>query len=234
MYPMSLPVASTTRTDAEQWIDDLSWHRQVYKQSKFRWWDTEAVLVATEFTGGRNNFRTIADLRELERYRISVSEYALTCQRALGLALKDVRSNLNLSGWDRVGDLLDLDPGECASSSFFATWADPYDSRQISNPQVRRIRRMCDGFFFASPLLLAWELKQLWRLYQAAEDVLEDTLVDLLVELRETARTQDLVRAIGMSTEAGLDDRIAMQRDARGPVGDPRRIPQQTFGPLPH
>lgn len=228
---MPLPLGST-RMEPAHWIDDLAWHRQVYKQSKFRWDSTEALLVATEFTGGRQDFRTVADLRELEVYRLALSEYTTTCQRALGLALQEARNGLGTSGWEGVAALLDLSAVDCSASSYFARWGDPRIAGQFSNPQVRRIRKMCAGFFFASPLLLAWELAQLWKLYRAAEELLEDTLVDLVVELQPHVHTSDLLHALHTTTEVGLSNRINSQRHGRGPAGDPRRAPRQQFSPL--
>lgn len=228
---MPLPLGST-RMEPAHWIDDLAWHRQVYKQSKFRWDGTEALLVATEFTGGRQDFRTVADLRELEVYRLTLSEYTTTCQRALGLALQEARSGLGTSDWEGIAALLDLSAVDCSTSSYFARWGDPRIAGQFSNPQVRRIRKMCAGFFFASPLLLAWELSQLWKLYRAAEELLEDTLVDLVVELQPHVHTSDLLHALHTTTEVGLSNRINSQRHDRGPAGDPRRTPRQQFSPL--
>ncbi|EQM29999.1 hypothetical protein ATN37_02170 [Rhodococcus sp. MH15] len=231
MDGMPLPLGST-RMEPAHWIDDLAWHRQVYKQSKFRWDGTEALLVATEFTGGCQEFRTVADLRDLEGYRLALSEYTMTCQRALGLALQEARYGLGSGHWEDIATLLDLTAVDCAASSYFARWGDPRVAGQFSNPQVLRIRKMCAGFFFASPLLLAWELSQLWKLYRAAEELLEDTLVDLVVELQPLVRTSDLLHALHTTTEVGLNNRISSQRHERGPSGDPRRVPRQTFSPL--
>lgn len=230
---MTRPAGFPDSDQASHWIEDLVWHRQTYKQSKYRWWDNEPILVASEFTGGRHSFTTIGELRELETYRLALSEYALTCQRAMGVALKQARTGLRLQGWNHLSRLLDLEVQECAESAYLATWADPYDDREISNPQVQRIEKMCAGFLFASPLLLAWELRQLWALYQAAENVLEDTLVDLLVELSERCWPGDLARAVGLVGEHGLQDRIERQRTHRGAVGDPRRCEHQVFRPIP-
>ena len=79
------------------WIDDLAWHRQVYKQSKFRWDGTEALLVATEFTGGRQDFRTVADLSELEAYRLTLSS---TQRRVSGLSA--LPSRRQETAWERA------------------------------------------------------------------------------------------------------------------------------------
>ncbi|MEV6774406.1 hypothetical protein AB0N05_37795 [Nocardia sp. NPDC051030] len=217
------------RTEPIHWPDDLDWHRGVYKDAKFRWQAIDALRTATDFTHGHHDFRTVGDLRRLAGYRLDLASYTTTCQRAFGRAIKQVRSGLKLPDWDGVGQLLRMDPIECAQSSFFATWADPRDPSRLTNPQVERVTLMCGRFAFASPLLLAWELKQVWRMCQAAEGILEDTLVDLVVELRGTVREDDLVRSSGMMTSAGLWDRVDTQRRDHGEAGDPRREPHQVF-----
>lgn len=231
---MTLPVGTTDTSDPSHWVDDLVWHRQSYRQSKFRWWDNEPVLVASEFTGGRHSFTSVDGLRELEEYRLTLGAYVLTCQRAMGLAMKDSRTGLGLAGWGKLAHLVDLDARRCEESAHLATWAYPYDQREISNPQVRRIEAMCAGFFFANPLLLTWELRQLWGLYYAAEQILEDTVVDLVEELLPTTPTSVLASAVGLYSEHGLRDRIFQQRSTRGAVGDSRRTLRQTFGPTPN
>lgn len=232
MVLMPLPLGSTKRMDPAQWIDDLAWHRQVYKQSKFRWDGTEALLIATEFTGGRQEFRTVADLRDLEAYRLALSQYVMTCQRALGIALEETRNGLRAADWGRVAGLMDMSTVDCSASSHLAECGNPRNPEEFSNAQVRRIQKMCAGFFFASPLLLAWELSQLWKLYRAAEDLIEDTIVDLVVELRPRVRSSDLRHALHLVTEVGLDHRVNDQRRERGAIGDPRRAPHQTFAEL--
>lgn len=226
---MTIPVGPIERRTPAQWIEDLTWHRQIYRDAKFRWTGTDALLVATEFTYGHDTFETVGDLHTLEKYRLGLATYTLTCQRAFGAAINDTRTGLAVQGWDLIADLMRIPILDCRTSSWHATWADPYDRRQVTNPQVSRITAMCDGFLFASPLLLAWELKQLWSLYAAAENILEDTIADLVTELTGTVRDEDLARAAGMSTIVGLHDRVATQRTERGEPTDPRRTPHQIF-----
>ena len=43
------------------WIDDLRWHRDQYRQSRFQWTSSDALLAATEFTRGRQSFTTLSE-----------------------------------------------------------------------------------------------------------------------------------------------------------------------------
>ncbi|OZD06420.1 hypothetical protein CH275_09345 [Rhodococcus sp. 06-235-1A] len=231
---MSLPDTATAPGSgvAARALDDLRWHRQFHRQSQFRWWDTEAALVATEFTRGQDQFHTVQDLAQLEHYRLALADYTATCQRALGRALKQSLRVLDTRSWSFATDSLMLLPRTCEQSSYLATWADPYDPTALSNPQVRRIQRSCERMMFGNPLILSWELSHLWGLYRAAETLLEDTLVDLTVELSESVSDSALLWATQMASKIGLKERIAEQRTTRGEPGDPRRRPRQSYSDL--
>lgn len=221
--------ASAGPVDPDRCLEDLRWHRDFHRQAQFRWWDSEAVLVATEFTGGRDNFETITELAELERDRLVLADYAATCQRALGSALKQARTTLGQGDWKFAEDNLCLTTRTCEQSSYLASWADPFDTRRASNPQVDRVRRSCARMMFGNPLILSWELSQLWTLYDAAEMLLEDALVDLSIELSDSCSPTALLWATQMASTVGLEQRIADQRERRGSPGDYRRHPRQSF-----
>ncbi|WP_377454642.1 hypothetical protein [Rhodococcoides fascians] len=215
--------------DPDRCLEDFRWHREFHRQAQFRWWDSEAVLVATEFTGGRDNFETITELAELERDRLVLADYAATCQRALGSALKQARTTLGQTDWKFAEDNLCLTTRTCEQSSYLASWADPFDHTWASNPQVDRVRRSCARMMFGNPLILSWELSQLWTLYDAAEMLLEDALVDLSIELSDSCSPTALLWATQMASTVGLEQRIADQRERRGSPGDDRRHPRQSF-----
>lgn len=82
---------------------------------------------------------------------------------------------------------------------------------------------------FGNPLILSWELSQLWTLYEAAEMLLEDALVDLSIELGNSCSPTALLWATQMASTVGLEHRIADQRERRGNPGDDRRRPRQSF-----
>lgn len=215
--------------DPERCLEDFRWHREFHRQSQFRWWDSEAVLVATEFTGGRDNFETVTELAELELNRLALADYAATCQRALGSALKQARTTLGQPDWTFAEDNLGLTARTCEQSSYLASWADPFDHREVSNPQVDRVRRSCARMMFGNPLILSWELNQLWTLYEAAEMLVEDALVDLSIELSDSCSSAALLWATQMVSTIGLEHRIADQRERRGNPGDSRRLPRQSY-----
>lgn len=209
---------------AEEWIEDLRWHRRQYRQSLFQWSGSDALNAATEFTSGQQDFTTAHDLSRLETHRRLAAFHSSTCQRAFGKAARHARGGLGLHSWHSVADCLDLPATECSASAHFATWSEP---KECTNNQVERVNKLVDGLFFTNPLIRAWELKQLWDLYSAAEDILEDALVDLAIELRHDREDTALAYALKMQTSIGLAQRIEAQRSLRGTAGDPRRIPRQ-------
>lgn len=208
---------------------DLDWHRRTYQESKFQWTGLDAVLVATEWTRGQDTFTNVHDLTALHARQRELAEYTTTCERAMGEAIDAARSGLKVPV-SKVADLLGLTNLDAEHAVYLsaldAIWSSPGDRSGRSNAQVRRIQRMCSGFLFGSPLLLAWELKQLWRLYQSAGALLEDTLIDLVIEL-EAVDPIVIAHALDLPNRRALEHRINAQRTERGEIGDPRRSPRQ-------
>ena len=107
-------------------------------------------------------------------------------------------------------------------------------------PEARtnaNVAHTLDELPFVNPLIEAWELKHLCGMYEAADNVLEDTLCDLIDELTGHVSDQDLVAATGMQSVASLQRRVAAARLQRGPPGrpaaDPRSgLPRQLDGSL--
>jgi len=211
----------------ELWLADLAWHRETYREAKFRWWDLDVMSIVTYNTWGRVDFTTLKHLRWLEEWRLEIAVFTDQCQMAMAAPLRQARETLGAAGWDEVAVLVGLTAVECSLADWLDTHAEP--EQRVPNFQVQRIQDMVAGMVSANPLILIFELKQLWRMYQAAEAVHEDTLCDLVEELRGTRREEDITEAAGLVSVAGLGHRVAAARAARGGPGDPRRVPVQKF-----
>lgn len=231
MQRTDLPTPTGVSGGLLQWIDDLMWHRRSYRQSKLRWWPDDAVLVATEHTRGRHDFTTVRDFADLRPIRARAEALVARVDIALGHSLSDV----NLADpemrddWARLGALIDLSPADCHRVVRTAAMSN------LRTPPIRAVAdvvRMCDGFYFASPLLTAWELKQLRDLYRAGADVVADTMNDLLVELTDRAYPTDLVRASGAASWSELSTLTDRHVRERGRAGDVRRQASQRYTPL--
>ena len=112
------------------------------------------------------------------------------------------------------------------------TWSAPENAGPggWSHPQISRVLRVVGRQPFRSPMIEAWELLQLSRMYQAAADIFEDLTVDLIGELRGQRPDEVLAVASGSGTVERMERRIQRAHAARGGPGDPRRYPTQFIG----
>jgi hypothetical protein len=214
----------STAATVETWLDDLFWHKKMYRGARWRWWGEHVTDLITTYTGGQLTFRSMDDLRQLQRYQQRAEDEAFTCQLALADPLQMAKDVMGI--WNVVGAAVGLSEVECSTPVCFA---ETHPTQARTNHQVERVRRVVRRQPFKNPLIEALELKQLWRLHQAAAAMLEDTTCDLLVELRDSRPDVALCEAVGVLSSKGLDTRIAAARKARGGPGDPRRIPRQIY-----
>ena len=203
------------------WLDDLRWHKHMFRQSRFRWWDEHAMRIVTRHTGGQLEFSTVRHLELLQQYQYQVGEHLLLCREAMAEPLRQARDTLG--GWEPVAAALGLSVVDCKVILWFAAGTRPEDR---TNVNVKAVLRKLP---FSNPLIQAWELKQLWRLYEAAADIFEDAICDLIEELRPTRPEEVLVRASQDVSPVGLAARVRHARQERGGPEDPRRTPAQIF-----
>lgn len=216
--------AAAARTTAQRkyWLAELHDHRAIHRQSRFRWWSDDVMITVTHNTRGRLNFTELKHLAWLEKWRQDMVEYAEDCRWGMAEPLHETANVFgnNDDAWERIGAAVNMDPQPLRKLLFFHTNANfPW----TPNTQVQRIHKMG----FRNPLIRIWELKQLVAMYTAAVDVHEDTLIDLVEELRPTHRMSDILRAANTASEERLHTRITTARDARGGPDDPRRVPRQ-------
>lgn len=215
----------------KSYLDELGDHRAIHQQSRFRW-DAEDVMSSVTWnTWGRIDFTELKHLAWLAEWRQKMLEHAVECQYGMAGPLREALplfgANTNIA-WKIIGDAVDMTPLQFNQLLWFYDH-DSDNTPWTPNSQVRRIHKMG----FGNPLIRIWEVKQLWAMYMAAVDVHEDTLVDLIEELRPTHRMSDILRAADIYNEDRLAERIAAARGARGGPNDPRRVPRQTFTDAP-
>jgi hypothetical protein len=213
--------AARARERAELWLDDLAWHKQMFRQSRFQWTGEHAVDIITWHTGGRVDYTTLAHLQMISRDQTEIRAYGTQCQLGMAEPLKQARPVVP-GGWKGVADAVGLTVADCTMTLSLASRTPP---DECTNADVRRVLR---GLPFTNPLIQIWELKQLWRLYEAADDLLEDTLCDLLLELLPTHPADELRLATGPYAPPPAT-RVGWNRAERGGPGDDRRIPSQRF-----
>lgn len=212
------------RAQRDLWLEDLDWHKRMYRSSRFRWGNHHVLQVLHRHTGGQSSFTTLEDLRLLQLYQAQVCDLSTRVRDALAGPLAQARDVVGPS-WEPAADAVGLSVIECRMITWCAQVAPapPHPGADLN------VERVLHKLPFTNPLTQAWELKQLWRLYEAAVDVLEDTICDLVDELRPTRPASVLMEITNSLSEHGLQQRVDAARTRRGLPGDPRRRPRQVF-----
>ena len=222
--PAGTPAGEERLKRAARWLDDLMWHKRMYRPARFRWWPEHLVDICTKTTGGQLDFSTMAHLQLLPQHQSSVRDVVHQFSGAIGQRLAN--SYMTLGSYDTIGRELGLTMAEIRS---MVIWSDAENAgpKGWSHPQISRVLRVVGRQPFRSPLIEAWELLQLSRMYQAAVDIFEDLTVDLIGELRGRHPDEVLAAASGSGTVKRMEQRIQRAHAARGGPGDPRRYPTQ-------
>ena len=222
--PAGTPAGQERLERSARWLEDLMWHKRMYRPARFRWWPEHLVDICTKTTGGRLDFSTLAHLQLLPQHRNSLRDVVDQFSGAIGQRLAD--AYLTIGSYETIGHELGLTVAEIRS---MVIWSDPGNAgpEGWSHPQISRVLRVVGRQPFRSPLIEAWELLQLSRMYQAAADIFEDLTVDLIGELRGQRPDEVLAVASGSGTVARMEMRIQRAHAARGGPGDPRRYPSQ-------
>lgn len=222
--PAGTPAGDERLERAARWLEDLTWHRRMYRPARFRWWPEHLVDICTKTTGGQLDFSTLAHLQLLPRHRNSIRDVVDQFSGAIGQRLAD--AYLTIGSYETIGQELGLTMAEIRSMVIWSD-ADNAGPEGWSHAQITRVLRVVGRQPFRSPLIEAWELLQLSRMYQAAADIFEDLTVDLIGELRGQRPDEVLAVASGSGTVARMEMRIQRAYAARGGPGDPRRYPEQ-------
>ena len=158
----------------------------------------------------------------LQGYQCEVRGYRRQCQLAMADPLQRAQETFG-SEWSPIGEVLGMSVGDCKTIVLSAV-GEPPEARTNLN-----VDSVLHQLPFTNPLIECWELKQLCGMYEAAVDVFEDTICDLVDELAGTVAADQLVAATDSLTAKALRARVDDARSRRGRPGDRRREPVQTF-----
>lgn len=128
------------------WLDDLRWHKQMFRQSRFQWTGEHAVDIITRHTGGQVEFTDVRHLQRLQHEQNEIAAYTGQCRAAVGEPLREAVRTV-IGGWDVVAAAVGLDPGHLKAIEDFAVGA---TAEQRTNPDVRRVLRQLP---FSNPLI---------------------------------------------------------------------------------
>lgn len=212
--------ATATTRAPEDWLEDMTWHRRMYDQSKFRWVPEDPMAIALQWTRGRVEFTTPGHLRRLDVQLHALRDYAAGIQDAMldPLALARNRCRDYAAGLQLVG---------MTSTEVDILRHSALSGKVHNHPEARRALR---GIPLPNPFSQVWELRQMHGMYAAADNILEDTFCDLANELADKRGWDSLAPlTLHHHTGRGLQMRVSQQRLARGLPGDPRRIMEQRY-----
>lgn len=221
-HTVVVSVTSATLRQPEDWLEDMAWHRRMYRQSRFRWVPEDPLAIALTWTRGRLEHQTVAHLHQLDVQLRELRTFAAGIDDATIPLLRRARRHSLSDGWGEGLALVGLT----------AEGADELCRRTArpgghSHPDARRALR---GFPLPNPWSQVWELLQVRSMYAAAEDLIEDVFCDLTLELKPLHGWRPLAEVtLRHRTETALQVRVQEQRKTRGEPGDPRRIPEQRY-----
>lgn len=58
------------------WLEDLRWHKQTFRRSRFQWDAHDVLRVVTGSTGGQLEFTTVSHLRQLQSSQDQVCDFS--------------------------------------------------------------------------------------------------------------------------------------------------------------
>lgn len=216
-------IGQPQQRDPRDWVEDMAWHRRMFAESHFRWAPEDPYALALTWTRGRLVYESIEHFRLLDKQIYDLNVYAVQIEDAIAPLLAEAHERCNSAEWGRGLDLVGLTSLEVQILRHSAS-----PQRGRPHPEVRRALR---GIPLPNPFSQVWELRQMRAMYQAAENVLEDTLCDLALELIGTGMSwQMLSLQTQMHRSARtLQLRVDDQRGLRGGPGDDRRQCSQVY-----
>lgn len=170
-------VQPATRSPAD-WLEDMAWHRRMYRQSRFRWVPEDPLGIALTWTRGRLEHETLAHLHTLDGQIGDLRSFADGIDDAMTPLLRQARRHSEVGEWTQGLELVGLS----------AVGADDLCQRTArpggaDHPDARRALR---GFPLPNPWSQVWELRQVRSMYAAAQAIMEDVFCDLVLELHPT------------------------------------------------
>lgn len=213
------------RRDPSDWIEDMSWHRRMFRQSSFRWVPEDPMSIALHWARGRLVHETPGHLRLLDQQIRDLHSYAFGIDVAISARLDEARKKTAGEDW-RAG--LKLVGFTSTEVKFLRL-----DTLGLPVPPHQEVRRALHGWPLQNPFSQVWELRQMRGMYRAAENLLEDALCDLAVELAPRHGWHNISQVTRSNNSAKqLLARVEEQRELRGEPGDPRRVPSQQYPDL--
>lgn len=220
MHHGLVSTAAVERNPAD-WLDDVRWHRRMYRQSHFRWVPEDPVTIALSWTRGRVLHETPGHLRRLAQQQHDLHQFASGIDDAMVELLTEASQRCAPRDYADGLEAIGLSRLDVTVLRFHA---------QRPAPRHREAERAVRGIPLPNPFSCAWEMRQMRGMYQAAEDLLLDLYCDLILELVPKHGWRNVSKlVIENRTEDTLRQVVEDQRRHRGEPGDPRRQAEQVY-----
>lgn len=218
---MATMTTATAPRHPSDWVEDMSWHRRMYRQSRFRWMPEDPAAIALTWTRGRLEYATPGDMRLLDRQLDDLREFASGIDLAMLEPLAEAERRCSANDWSTGLELTGMSTRDLKVLR--------HGAPHLTTVH-REARRAMRGIPWPNPFSRVWELRQMRGMYRAAEQLLEDTFCDLTIELAPAQGWQHLSQMTLYHRSARtLQSRVEDQREARGVPGDLRREPSQRY-----
>lgn len=209
--------------DPSHWVEDMTWHRRMYRQSQFRWVPEDPMAIALTWTRGRLVHETPRHLQRLDAQAWSLADYVRGIDGAMLAPLNAAQGKCRPDVWQAGLELLDWTPRDVETQRHVAVAC-------MSTTQHPEAARALRGIPLPNPFSQLWELRQMRGMYTAAQNLIEDALCDLILELQPSQGWTHLAYLTQHHrSPQRLQSRVEQQREERGEPGDPRRIPHQRY-----
>lgn len=213
--------AQAVLREPADWIEDMTWHRRMFRQSHFRWVPEDPMSIALTWTRGRLVHETPHHLRLLDNQLSALRGFACGIDDAMLGPLADAKRRCTTGTWKAGLELVGLTPRDIEVLRHGAP-------AEIAPHQ--EAKRALRGIPLPNPFSQVWELRQMRSMYAAAENLLEDVICDLAIELAPDQGWHNISQVTRFHRSArALQHRVEAQRAERGEPGDPRREPLQRY-----
>lgn len=204
------------------WIEDATWHRRGFRQSRLRWMPEHAVSMALRYTRGRVEHTSLTHAATLATQIEDLHDDLGHVLREIALRLRSVNAKAHGAELELCHALMGLDDGDLDWLAQ-GRWLRAEDTRRGR----KHVEKAIAGLPWANPLNEAWELMQMRGLLEAALAHLENAFCDLTRELSHSVGW-DLVGRRCQMTALTLRLRVAENVGER-----PEQTLSQVYPPMP-
>ncbi len=214
----------------DEWLNDFYWHYKSYRipgdgdrGAAWRWTGRSVHMLITSWTHGQTEFIGVQDLTALAR----ALERGERFRDAAAIRMGDAATQAwaQFLDWGQIAGEVGLSEDELEHA--VGRWHQHmHDGGEDFEPaDLAKVRKKLAGDPLTNPLIALFEVKQIYRLYEAALEMLTDVAADLVVELRTVISNDEYMGELAEIDPSLPSAWVDAVYPTRGGPGDPRRVP---------